>query len=278
MTATRRDDIAEAVGRLLPEVRRAVDQCGGPVAPVRAQPVPSPAAVPTGPDVAAYIDHTLLKVGSTPAEIDRLCAEALQYRFAAVCVNSGFVARSASALSGSGVRVASTVGFPLGACPPEVKALEAEKAIQAGANEIDMVADIGALRAGDYAQVARDLLAVLRPAHESEVIVKAILEMAVLSQEEKIAGCLLLAETGADFAKTSTGFGPGGATLEDVQLMRLVLGDRARIKAAGGIRTLDAALAMIRCGAQRLGTSAGVKIMQQALGAYGPLEAERSGY
>lgn len=278
MTATGRDDIAQALGRLVPEVRGAVEQCGGPVEPVRNLAGPGPGAAPIGAEVAAWIDHTLLKMGSTAAEIDRLCAEAVQHRFAAVCVNSGFVARCVSALRGTTVRVASTVGFPLGACLAEVKAFEAEKAIQAGASEIDMVADIGALRAGDYVQAARDLLAVLRPAHEAEVIVKVILEMSLLSQEEKIAGCLLVAETGADFAKTSTGFGPGGATVEDVQLMRLVLGDRARIKAAGGIRTLETALAMIRAGATRLGTSSGVQIVMQALGPSAPAEGERTDY
>ncbi len=276
MTTAGRDEIAETLGRLLPEIRRAVEQCGGPADPV--SPQPAPTAVPSGPEIAGYIDHTLLKVGATPADIDRLCAEARQYRFAAVCVNAGFVARCSSALAGSGVRVASTVGFPLGATFPEVKAFEAEKAIQAGAHEIDMVADVGALRAGDYAQVARDLLAVLRPAHEADVIVKVILEMGALNLAEKIAACLLVAEAGADFAKTSTGFGPGGAAVEDIQLMRLVLGNRARIKAAGGIRTLDAALAMIQAGAARLGTSSGVQILQQALGASASAAAERSGY
>lgn len=278
MMPTGHDGIAETVGRLLPEVRRAVEQAGGPVAPLGEQLARTLAPNPAAPELAAYIDHTLLKIGSTSADIDRLCADARQYHFAAVCINSGFVARAAAALAGTGVRVASTVGFPLGACPREVKAFEAEKAIQAGASEIDMVADVGALRSADYARVALDLLAVLRPAHEANVIVKVILEMGALSQEEKIAGCLLVAESGADFAKTSTGFGPGGATVDDVRLMRLVLGDRLRIKAAGGIRTLDDALAMIGAGADRLGTSAGVEIMQQALRAPASAGSEGSGY
>lgn len=278
MMPTGHDEIAKALGRLLPEVRRAIEQAGGPVAPIGEQPARRPAAIPAGQELAAYIDHTLLKVGSTTSDIDRLCAEAREYHFAAVCINSGFVARSAAALAGTGVRIASTVGFPLGACPREVKAFEAEKAIQAGASEIDMVTDVGSLRSADYARVALDLLAVLRPAHEADVVVKVILEMGALSQEEKIAGCLLVAESGADFAKTSTGFGPGGATVDDVRLMRLILGDRLRIKAAGGIRTLDAALAMIGAGADRLGTSAGVQIMQQALGAPASAVSERPGY
>ncbi|MEW6568504.1 MAG: deoxyribose-phosphate aldolase [Chloroflexota bacterium] len=278
MTLTGHDAMAESLGRLRPLIGKAIERAGGPAPSAGVRPAGSPGTAPSGAELAAFIDHTLLKAGSTAADIERLCAEARRYGFAAVCVNSGFVARCAAELAGTSVRVASTVGFPLGACTPEVKAFETEQAIQAGASEIDMVADIGALRSGDYAQAARDMLAVIRPAHEASAVVKVILEMGALSQEAKIAGCLLAAEAGADFAKTSTGFGPGGATVEDVALMRFVLGDRLGVKAAGGIRTVDDALAMIRAGANRLGTSSGVQIMQQALGVAAPAGPERSGY
>jgi deoxyribose-phosphate aldolase len=253
------------IERLRPAARRAVVEAGGAqlaiLRDLGRKTVPSTAA-----GIATTIDHTLLKPGSTPVQIDRLCAEALEYHFAAVCVNPQYVSRVADALAGSGIGVSCAVGFPLGATTPEAKAVEAEQAVQAGANEIDMVIDLGHLKSGDYRDVALDISNVVRRSHERRALVKVILETGLLTQPEKVAGCLIAAEAGADFVKTSTGFGPGGATPEDVSLLRRVVGPSLGVKAAGGIRSYSDAHTMLLAGATRLGTSSGVEIVKQAAG------------
>lgn len=221
-------------------------------------------AVLSGSDLAAMIDHTALKADTTPDAIDNLCAEAREFRFASVCVNSSNVARCAEALKGSGIPVCSVVGFPLGATISSVKAFEAKEAIEAGAREIDMVINIGALKAGDYVTVEEDIAGVVEVCHQRGALCKVIIEAAALSDEEKVAACLLILEAGADYSKTSTGFGPGGATVEDVALMRDVVGPDVGVKAAGGIRTYESAIAMVSAGASRIGASSGIQIVQGA--------------
>nr|MBI2905340.1 deoxyribose-phosphate aldolase [Chloroflexota bacterium] len=213
------------------------------------------------------IDHTLLKPEATPDQIAQLCFEARKYGFASVCVNPTHAKLCAQLLKGSEVKVCVVVGFPLGANPPEVKAFEAQQAIDDGASEIDMVINIGALKARDYEAVTRDVRAVVRAAHANNAIVKVIIEAVLLTDEEKVAACLISKEVGADFVKTSTGFGPGGATAADVALMRKVVGPGMGVKAAGGIRNLTDAQQMIAAGATRIGASAGVKIVAEAGGA-----------
>jgi deoxyribose-phosphate aldolase len=221
-------------------------------------------ATPAHPSLASMIDHTLLKPDATQDQIAQLCYEARKYGFAAVCVNPTHVRLAAQLLHGSSVAVCTVVGFPLGATPPEVKAYEAQVAIDQGATEIDMVINIGALKSKDYEMVARDIRAVVRVchAHVPPVLVKVIIEASLLNEEEKIAACLLAKESGADYVKTSTGFASGGATVADVSLMRRVVGPRLGIKAAGGVRTQAEANAMVAAGATRIGASAGVKIVQ----------------
>ncbi|HLE27087.1 MAG TPA: deoxyribose-phosphate aldolase [Anaerolineales bacterium] len=221
-----------------------------------------PGATPARADLAAMIDHTLLKPEATPDQIAQLCYEARKYGFAAVCVNPTHVQLSAQLLKGSSVAVCTVVGFPLGATPPEVKAYEAQVAMDQGATEIDMVINIGALKSRDYEMVARDIRAVVRVCHAKAALVKVIIEAALLSDEEKIAACLLAKECGADYVKTSTGFAAGGATAADVALMRRVVGPKLGVKAAGGVRTQADAEAMVAAGATRIGASAGVKIIQ----------------
>jgi len=217
-----------------------------------------------GPEVAAMIDHTLLKPDATQDQIAQLCFEARKYGFAAVCVNPTHVKLCAQLLKGSPVHVCTVVGFPLGATPPEVKAYEAQQAIDDGATEVDMVINIGAVKSKDYALVERDIATVARTSHTGGAMLKVIIEAALLSDEEKVIACQLSKAAGADYVKTSTGFGPGGATSHDVELMRRTVGPEMGIKAAGGIRTYDDARAMIAAGATRIGASAGVKILQQA--------------
>ncbi len=219
-------------------------------------------ATPANPSLAALIDHTLLKPDATPDQIAQLCYEARKHGFAAVCVNPTHVPLAAQLLKGASVAVCTVVGFPLGATPPEVKAYEAQVAIDQGATEIDMVVNIGALKSRDYEMVARDIRAVVRVCHAKAVLVKVIIEAALLTDEEKVAACLLAKECGADFVKTSTGFASGGATVADVALMRRVVGPQMGVKAAGGVRTHADAAAMVAAGATRLGASAGVKIIQ----------------
>jgi deoxyribose-phosphate aldolase len=207
------------------------------------------------------IDHTLLKPDATQAQIAKLCAEALQYKFASVCVNPTNVPQCVSLLHGSSVKVSTVVGFPLGATFSQVKAEEARQALEAGASEIDMVINIGALRSGAYDYVVADIQEVVRAALPVNAVVKVIIETCLLTEEEKVAACVLAKLACVDFVKTSTGFSGGGATVEDVKLMRRVVGDEVGVKAAGGIRTLEDAQMMIIAGATRLGTSAGIKIV-----------------
>jgi deoxyribose-phosphate aldolase len=223
---------------------------------------------PAGPrsrsDVAALIDHTLLKPEATRPAVEALCAEAVEYGFAAVCVNPVWVRLSASRLDGTGIPVCSVVAFPLGATSPDAKAFEARRAIVDGAREIDMVMNIGALKGGDFRLVAHDISAVVVPCRDAGVLTKVILEASLLTDEEKRAACDLARESGADYVKTSTGFGPGGATVGDVALMRRAVGPGMGVKASGGIRDLAAVRALVAAGATRIGTSAGVRIVAEA--------------
>ena len=216
--------------------------------------------------VAALIDHTLLKPDATRQEIDELCREAAQFGFATVCVNPTWVAHAARRLSGLATSVCSVVGFPLGATTADVKAYETRRAIFDGAREIDMVINIGALKSGDLRTVERDIEGVAASCRECGALSKVIIEAALLSDDEKITACTLAKAAGADYVKTSTGFGPGGATAADVALMRRVVGAEMGVKAAGGVRDLDSLKAMVAAGATRVGASAGVKIVQQARG------------
>ena len=216
--------------------------------------------------VAGMIDHTLLKADATRADVDKLCREAAEFKFATVCVNPFWVAYAASRLRGTGVGVCSVVGFPLGATTADVKQYETRRAIFDGAREIDMVINIGALKSGDLRSVERDIEAVVEPCHQCGVISKVIIEAALLTDEEKITASTLTKAAGADFVKTSTGFGPGGATVADVALMRRVVGAEMGVKAAGGVRDLAGLNAMVAAGATRVGASAGVKIVQQSKG------------
>ena len=214
--------------------------------------------------VAAMIDHTLLRPDATRQEIETLCREAQEYGFASVCVNATWVATCARLLEGSRVKVCAVVGFPLGATTADTKQFETRRAIFDGAREIDMVINVGALRSGDLQGVERDIEAVTGPCRESGAVSKVIVEAALLSDDEKIAACVLAKEAGADFVKTSTGFGPGGATVHDVALMRRVVGGEMGVKAAGGVKDLEGLQAMVAAGATRIGSSAGVRIVQES--------------
>ncbi len=217
------------------------------------------AEVPDG--LARYIDHTLLRPDATAAEIDRLCDEAGRYGFAAVCINPVWVARAAGRLRATSVTVASVTGFPLGANRPEIKAMEARRALRDGAREIDMVINLGALKSGDHDLVGRDIAGVSDACREVGALNKVIIEAAYLTDEEKVIACRLAQAARAHYVKTSTGFGPGGATVFDVALMREVVGEKMGVKAAGGIRTADEVREMITAGATRIGASAGVRIV-----------------
>ena len=217
--------------------------------------------IPEG-DIAATIDHTLLKPEATSDQIAQLCYEAKKYSFASVCVNPTHVPLCAELLKGTPVKVCTVIGFPLGATAADVKQYETSGAIKKGATEIDMVINIGALKAGDLEVVARDILGVVETSHRENIIVKVIIETALLNDEEKKIACLLAKEAGADYVKTSTGFAGGGATVEDVALMRHVVGPSIGVKAAGGIRTREDAEMMIQAGATRIGASAGIKIVK----------------
>lgn len=209
--------------------------------------------------MAGMIDHTMLKADATAADLKKLCDEARKFCFASVCVNSSNVAKARALLDGSGVMVCAVVGFPLGAMMPTAKAFEAREAVRCGADEIDMVINIGALKARDYALVEDDIRRVVQAARPAKV--KVILETGALTQEEKIIGITLSKIAGAHFVKTSTGFGPGGATVEDVALMRRLVGDAMGVKASGGVRTHDDAEKMRAAGADRIGASASVAII-----------------
>jgi deoxyribose-phosphate aldolase len=212
-------------------------------------------------DLGSYIDHTLLKPEATPEDIDRLCDEAMSYGFAAVCVNPAWVRRASGRVRGSGVRVASVVGFPLGAHAPEIKAMETRRALRDGAREIDMVINIGALKAGDYELVRKDIAMVADACREVGAACKVIIEAALLSDEEKVVASRLAQQAKADYVKTSTGFGPGGAKVFDVGLMREAIGPGMGIKAAGGIKTAEQVKELIAAGATRIGASAGIEIV-----------------
>jgi deoxyribose-phosphate aldolase len=227
-------------------------------------PAPPPLDVPQGKAIAGWIDHTLLKPEARADQIRSLCQEAMQYHFASVCINPSYVPLACGLLRDAEENVCTVIGFPLGASLPEFKAYEALASITYGASEIDMVINIGALKSEAYGLVLNDVQAVTNTAHNQGAIVKVILETCLLTRQEKIIACLIAKDAGADFVKTSTGFGTAGATLEDVKLMRQVVGPEIGVKAAGGIRTYADALAMIRAGARRLGASAGVKIIQEA--------------
>jgi deoxyribose-phosphate aldolase len=217
-------------------------------------------------EVAALIDHTLLRPDATATDIERLCREAAEFHFATVCVNPTWVSFCARLLRGTGVGVCSVVGFPLGANTPDAKQYETRRAIFDGATEIDMVLNIGALKSGDLRLVEQDIESVTGPCREAGVVSKVIIEAALLSDEEKITASTLTKAAGADFVKTSTGFGPGGATIGDVMLMRRVVGDSIGVKAAGGVRDLEQVKAMVAAGASRVGASAGVRIVKESRG------------
>src|SRR5947208_3302121 len=214
--------------------------------------------------IASMIDHTLLKPDATRQNIEELCREAAQFKFATVCVNPTWVALCSRLLAGTGVGVCSVVGFPLGATTADVKGYETQRAIFDGAREIDMVINVGALKSGDLRVVERDIEAVTTPCRSCGALSKVIIEAALLTDDEKVTACTIAKAAGADFVKTSTGFGPGGATAADVALMRRIVGADMGVKAAGGVRDLESVKAMIAAGATRVGASAGVKIVQQA--------------
>lgn len=218
--------------------------------------------IPEDQSLAGMIDHTLLKPDATSDKVAQLCFEARKYHFASVCVNPSNVKLCADLLKGSDVKVCSVIGFPLGATTTESKVFETKNAIENGATEIDMVINIGALKAGESEFVAKDIRGVVEAAHKGGALLKVILETALLTDEEKVIGCLLSKEAGADFVKTSTGFSSGGATVHDVALMRNTVGPSIGVKAAGGIHNRSDAEAMVAAGATRLGASAGIKIIQ----------------
>ncbi|MGA2900369.1 MAG: deoxyribose-phosphate aldolase [Candidatus Acidiferrales bacterium] len=228
-------------------------------------------------EIARLIDHTLLKPEASREDIQRLCEEAIDYGFASVCVNPWNVSQAAELVRGTEVRVCAVVGFPLGATLPIVKEFEAGEALKAGAQEIDMVINIGALKSGQEALAEADIRGVADASHRAGALCKVILETAVLTREEKVRGSLLAKKAGADFVKTSTGFGPGGATAEDVRLIRETIGSGTGIKAAGGVRTLEDLRKMVEAGATRIGTSSGVKIIEQLRGANPAGSADSSG-
>ena len=216
--------------------------------------------------IAALIDHTLLKPEASRADIEKLCAEAVQFGFASVCINPWYVALAAELVRGSAVKVCTVVGFPLGATLPRVKIYEAEEAIKLGAREIDMVQNVGALKSGEDAQVESDIRGVVEASHRGGAICKVILETALLTASEKVRAALVAKRAGADFVKTSTGFSSSGAAAEDIALLRAAVGEKLGIKAAGGIRTLEDVRKMVGAGATRIGASASVKILEQSRG------------
>jgi deoxyribose-phosphate aldolase len=215
-------------------------------------------------EIAAAIDHTLLKANATSEEIRNLCLEAKEYQFASVCVNPFYVPLSSKMLENTGVKVCTVIGFPLGANETQVKRFETEQAINSGADEIDMVINIGKLKDGDLNYLYRDISEVVVAAKVENRIIKVIIETCYLTEEEKIKACLLSAKAGADYVKTSTGFGTGGAIAADVALMKYLSGSKMRVKASGGIKLRKDAEIMLSMGADRLGTSSGVKIIKES--------------
>ncbi|MEQ1575297.1 MAG: deoxyribose-phosphate aldolase [Vicinamibacterales bacterium] len=217
-------------------------------------------------EVGTMIDHTLLKPDASREDIEALCREAAEYKFASVCVNPTWVSACVRLLRGGSVKVCSVVGFPLGATTPDTKHYETRRAIFDGATEIDMVINVGALKSGELHLVERDIEGVTAPCRDAGALSKVIIEAALLTDDEKVAACTLAKAAGADFVKTSTGFGPGGATVADVTLMRRVVGSAMGVKAAGGVRDLEGLKAMVAAGATRIGASAGVRIVQESRG------------
>ncbi|MBI4429923.1 MAG: deoxyribose-phosphate aldolase [Ignavibacteriales bacterium] len=207
------------------------------------------------------IDHTLLKPEATKAQIEELCDEAKQYRFASVCINPSYVKLCADLLRDTSVKVCTVIGFPLGVTSSDTKVFETEKAIKDGAREVDMVLNIGMLKSGEYDYVQKDIAGVVSAAHRHGVLTKVIVETGLLTDEEKVKACVLAKKAGADFVKTSTGFAKGGATVGDIALIRRVVGPKLGVKASGGVRTQEQALALIASGADRIGASASVKIV-----------------
>jgi len=234
--------------------------------------------IPKDVNIANMIDHTLLKPDATHDQIAQLCYEARKYNFASVCVNPSHVKLCAELLKGSLAKVCTVIGFPLGATATDVKVFEAKNAIKEGATEIDMVINIGALKSGDLETVAKDIRSVVLAGHEGNALVKVIIETSLLNHDEKVTACLLSKEAGADYVKTSTGFSGGGATVEDIELMRKVVGPTIGVKASGGVRTREDAENMIKAGATRIGASAGVKIIAAGSSAEKPAPAELKGY
>ena len=258
VTASGKDVSADDMARIASRVKELLSQ-GTPAAVTNAQ-------APLAPEqVARLIDHTILKPDATAEEIEKLCQEALKHHFYSVCVNGIWVAKAKSMLRGSDVKVCAVVGFPLGAQAPEIKLLEARRALREGAQEIDMVINIGALKSRDDRLVARDIRGVVEVCDEARALSKVILETALLSDEEKVRGCELSMKAGADYVKTSTGFSKGGATAEDIALMaRTVAPRKLGVKASGGVRTYADLLKMVSAGATRIGSSNSVKIMEEA--------------
>lgn len=220
----------------------------------------------TAKDWASLIDHTLLKPEANESQIKKLCEEAAQFGFASVCVNPAWVKKAAEFLRGTGVPVCTVIGFPLGATLSDVKAYETRRAIFNGAKEVDMVINVGALKSGDDCLVEDDIRAVADAAHENGVLCKVIIETALLTDDEKVRACIASKNAGADFVKTSTGFASGGATANDIALMRRTVGSALGVKASGGVKGIEDARAMFEAGATRIGASVGVKIAQEASG------------
>ena len=218
--------------------------------------------MPTDGSLAHMIDHTILKPEASQDQFAQLCFEARKHNFASVCINPTNVKLCAQLLKGTETLICTVVGFPLGATPTEVKVFETQQAVREGAHEVDMVINVGALKSRDYELVQRDIATIARACHAGNAILKVIIEAALLTDEEKVVACQIAKVAGADYVKTSTGFGPGGATPEDVALMRKVVGSSMGVKAAGGISSFDDAQRMIAAGASRIGASASVKIIQ----------------
>lgn len=212
-------------------------------------------------DLARMIDHTILKADATEMEVEKLCTEALEYNFASVCIYPSMVEKAANMLKGSDVKVCTVIGFPLGATTTEVKAFETEDVIKKGATEVDMVINIGKLKEGNIEYVKKDIEAVVNAA-KGKALTKVIIETCLLTDEEKVTACKLSKEAGADFVKTSTGFSTGGATASDIKLMRETVGPDLGVKASGGVRSLEDAMAMIENGATRIGASASIAICE----------------
>jgi deoxyribose-phosphate aldolase len=212
-------------------------------------------------NLARMIDHTLLKPEATRSEIEMLCAEAIRYQFASVCINPSYVKLCAQLLHNSDIRVCTVIGFPLGATSSEAKSFETEQVIKDGAREIDMVMNIGMLKSGEYEYVEQDIIAVVSVAHRNRVLTKVVIETGLLTDEEKVKACALVKHAGADFVKTSTGFASSGATTGDVALIRKIVGPDVGVKASGGVRSREQALALIASGANRIGASASVQIV-----------------